>query len=54
MNVSILSIQIPHLQLMSMAHAMKISTEFALGWDTHFHNHPDRWEHACVIISFQS
>eukprot|EP01032_Pedospumella_encystans_P013916 gene13916-16003_t len=49
-GATVVPIQIPHLQLMSMAHAMKISTEFALGWDTHFHTYPDSMEPGGRIV----
>jgi Asp-tRNA(Asn)/Glu-tRNA(Gln) amidotransferase A subunit family amidase len=41
-GATVVEISIPHLQEMSLAHAMKISTEFALGWDDHYYNYPDR------------
>ena len=41
-GATVVEITIPHLQIMSLAHAMKIATEFALGWDSHFHNYPTR------------
>lgn len=42
-GATVVNITIPHLQIMSLAHSIKISTEFALGWDEHFYNHPDRY-----------
>ena len=41
-GATVVEIQIPHLQQMSLAHSMKISSEFAMGWDSHFYNYPDR------------
>jgi Asp-tRNA(Asn)/Glu-tRNA(Gln) amidotransferase A subunit family amidase len=41
-GATVVEVSVPHLQVMSLAHAMKISSEFALGWDAHFYNHPSR------------
>jgi len=43
-GAQIVEIHIPHLRIMGLAHAFKISTEFALGWDAHFYNYPDSME----------
>ena len=47
-GATVVNITVPHLQIMSLAHAMVIASEFALGWDQHFHNYPDR----CVFTAF--
>jgi Asp-tRNA(Asn)/Glu-tRNA(Gln) amidotransferase A subunit family amidase len=49
-GAEIVEIQIPHLRLMSIAHAMKIASEFALGWDAHFYNYPTRYQLLVVFI----
>ena len=41
-GAQIVEVNIPHLRVLSFAHAMKISTEFAIGWDAHYYNYPDR------------
>lgn len=41
-GATVVKVEVPHLQIMSLAHAMKIASEFALGWDSHFYNFPDR------------
>jgi Asp-tRNA(Asn)/Glu-tRNA(Gln) amidotransferase A subunit family amidase len=48
-GAEIVEIQIPHLRLMSIAHAMKIASEFALGWDAHFYNYPTRYKLLVVL-----
>lgn len=39
-GATLVEINIPHLQLMSMAHSNKIASEFAMGWDLHYHKRP--------------
>lgn len=46
----VVEVQIPHLRLMSLAHAMKISTEFAMSWDQHYYVHPDSMEPGGRIV----
>ena len=45
-GATVVNITVPHLQIMSLAHAMVIASEFAQGWDSHFHNHPGR----CLLV----
>ena len=37
-GATVVEITIPHLQQMSMSHGIKISSEFAMGWDNYFSN----------------
>lgn len=43
-GATIVSITIPHLRWMALAHGIKISTEFAMLWDEIFHVHKDSME----------
>jgi Asp-tRNA(Asn)/Glu-tRNA(Gln) amidotransferase A subunit family amidase len=49
-GAKIVNIHIPHLQIMSIAHAMRISTEFAMSFDSHFYAYPDRSDMMNVLI----
>ncbi len=37
-------VSIPHLGKMSLSHGIKISSEFALGWDALYYTKPDSME----------
>lgn len=38
----VIDIEIPHIRAMRLAHSMRISTEFAVSWDKHYYNYPNR------------
>lgn len=43
-GATLVDIVIPHLQVLSLSHASKISTEFAMKFDSLFHSRPDSME----------
>jgi Asp-tRNA(Asn)/Glu-tRNA(Gln) amidotransferase A subunit family amidase len=41
-GAKIVEIEIPHMQAILLAQGIKIASEFAVGWDSIFHNSPER------------
>ena len=41
-GASVIDIEIPHIRIMRLAHSMRISTEFSVSWDKHYHSYPNR------------
>lgn len=46
----VVPIRIPHLQVMSLSHGVKIASEFAMGWDAHYFTKPDSMEPNTRIV----